>query len=155
MAQGTLALFELFAKHIGDKSHDLDVATDVYKVMLVSEQVGGTPTIAPGDASPDSSDYTEVVGTNYAAGGETITISWTEAAGVATWQVTSGTITWSQHAAGPTDIKTAVIYNSSHLGANDAIGFVDMTADGTTAVSLVDGDVTLTFQPVIFTATIA
>lgn len=155
MAQGTLALFEKFSKYIGDKSHDLDTGTDVYKVMLISEQVGGTPTITAADASPDTSDYTEVSGTNYTAGGETITVTWTEAAGVSTWQVISGTVTWTQNGAGPTNIKTGLVYNSTHGGTNDAIAFVDMTADGTTAVSLVDGDVTLTFEPRIFTSTVA
>ena len=149
MAQGTLALFEEFSKTIGDGSHDLD--NDAFKVMLLSNQVGGTPTIAPGDLSPDSSDYTEVTGTGYTAGGEAITVTWTEAAGTATFQVTSGTITWTQNGAGPTDIRSALVYNTTHTGTNDAIAFVDMTADGTTAISLQDGDITLTFAPTIFT----
>lgn len=153
MAQGTLAVFEEFAKYIGDKSHNL-ASTDVFKVMLISEQVGGTPTITAADVSPDSSDYTEVSGTNYTAGGETITVTYTEVGGVATFQVTSGAVTWTQHAAGPTNIKTALVYNSSHAGTNDAIAFIDMTADGTTAVSLADGDVVLTFEPRIFTLTV-
>ena len=149
MAQGTLALFEEFSKTIGDGSHDLD--NDVFKVMLITEQVGGTPTITPGDLSPDSSDYTEVTGTGYTAGGETITCTYTEVGGTATFQVTSGTVTWTQNGAGPATIKTALVYNTTHAGTNDAICFIDMTADGTTAISLQDGDITLTFQPVIFT----
>jgi hypothetical protein len=149
MAQGTLTLFEEFSLNIGNGDHDLD--GDAFKVMLISNQVGGTPTITAADTTPDSSDYTEVTGTGYTAGGESITVTWTEANGTATFQVTSGATSWTQNGAGPTDIKTALIYNTTHAGTNDAIGFIDMTTDGTTAISLVDGDITITWNPNIFT----
>lgn len=149
MAQGTLTLFEEFSKNIGDGSHDLDA--DSFKVMLITQQVGGTPTITAADATPDSADYTEVTGTGYTAGGEAITVTWTEANGTATFQVTSGATSWTQNGAGPATIKTALIYNTTHAGTNDAIGFIDMTTDGTTAISLIDGDITITWNPNIFT----
>lgn len=149
MARGDLALFEEFSDYIADGSHDLD--NDSFKVMLISEQVGGTPTISVSDTTPDSGDYTEVSGGGYTAGGEAITCTWTETGGTATFQVTSGDTTWSQNGTGPTNIKTALVYNTTHAGTNDAICFIDMTTDGTTAISLQDGDITLSWNPIIFT----
>ena len=53
--------------------------------------------------------------------------------------------TWTQHASGPTNIKTGILYYDD---ANDyALGFIDMTTDaGTTAISLADGDITVQFN---------
>lgn len=153
MAQGTLKLFEEFADYIADGSHDFDA--DSFKVMLITQQVGGTPTITAADATPDSADYTEVTGTGYTAGGEALTTpTFTEAAGVATFDDGAASITWSQNGAGPTNIKTALLYNTSHVGTNDAIGYIDMTADGTTAISLQAGDITITWGSSIFTVTV-
>ena len=138
MAQGTVYTFEEFRLNIGDGSHDLN--TDVFNVMLLSNT--HNTTIAVANATPDSADYTEVVGTGYTAGGIALTVTWTEAAGTATFAI-SNSPAWTQNGAGPTDIRTALIYNTSHIGTNDAIAYIDMTADGTTPISLVDGDITI------------
>ena len=146
MAQGTLTLFEEFSLNIANGIHDMD--TDAFKVMLVTEAVG---TITAADLTPDSSDYTEVTGTGYTAGGEALTTTYTEAGGTATFQVTSGATTWTQNGAGFTNAKTAIVYNTAAL-SSDAIAFIDMTADaGTTAVSQQAGNVSITWNPVIFT----
>lgn len=145
MAQGTFTLFEEFRKTIGDGTHDLDA--DALKVMLIDD----TLVAAAGDTTPDSSDYTEVTGTNYTAGGEAIAHTWVEAAGTATLAITPATTAWTQDGAGPDDIYQAIIYNTT-AGAIDAIGFMDMTADaGTTAISLQAGDITITWNPTLFT----
>lgn len=137
MAQGTLTLFEEFSKSIGDGTHDMD--TNTFKLALITT----LPTAA--DASPALGDYTEVSGTNYTAGGETLTTTWTEAAGVSDFKHTGGTITWTQHASGPTNIVAGLIYDTTSAVTNAAICFIDFTTDnGTTAISLVDGDITWT-----------
>ena len=137
MAQGTLTVFEEFRKFIGDGSHDLD--SDSFKVALITT----IPTAA--DATPDLADFTEVTGTNYTAGGEAAAATWVEAAGVATWDLAD--VGWTQSGAGPTDIKAALLYNTTHAGTNDAIAFIDMTVDGgTTPISLVDGDINIAFN---------
>lgn len=149
MAQGTLALFDQFKEGIGEELHNLE--TDSFKVALVTLQVGGTPTIAAGDSDPrwgagggTNLSTSEVSGTNYTAGGNAIANpAYTQTTGTAKWDA-DDPATWLQHASGPTTIKTAVIYNDTDVGKR-AIGFIDMTADGTTAISLVDGDITLTF----------
>lgn len=139
MAQGTVTVFEEFTKYIGDGSHDLD--NDTFKCMLINNTT--VPTAAT--ATPDSADFTEVTGTGYTAGGESLTITWTEAGGTATFDSTVNP-SWTQNGAGPTDIYYAIIYNTTHAGTNDAVAFVDMTADGgTTPISLQSGDITLTW----------
>jgi hypothetical protein len=149
MAQGTLALFDEFAESIGDGRIDLD--TDTFKVAFVTLQVGGTPSIAKTDAIPtwgaggstnlSSSEVTP--GGGYTVGGDALaSVTWGQTAGVATFDADPNV--WTSSAGSPATIKTAVIY--SDTAANkDCIGFVDMTADGTTAISLLAGDVTITW----------
>lgn len=140
MAQGTLTLFEEFSKYIADGSHDLD--NDTFKCMLVTNATVPTAALA----TPDSADFTEVSGTGYTAGGETLTITWTEAGGTATFD-SSANPSWTKNASGPTNIYYAIIYNSTHAGTNDAVGFIDMTSDGgTTPLSLASGDISITFN---------
>lgn len=135
MAQGTLTLFEEFALNIGDGTHDLDANS--FKIALITT----IPTAA--DATPALGDYTEVSGGGYSAGGEALTTTWTEASGTADFKHTGGTITWSQNGTGPTNIKAGLIYNDTNVG-KEAVCFIDFTADGTTAISLQDGDITWT-----------
>jgi len=149
MAQGTLALFDEFAESVGDGRIDLD--THTFKVALVTLQVGGTPTIAKTDAVPTwgaggttNLSTSEVsAGGGYTAGGITLTLTptWAQTGGVAKWDATD--ITWTSAASGdPATIKTAVIYDDTATN-KDCVGFVDMTADGTTAISLLAGDITI------------
>jgi hypothetical protein len=134
MAQGTLTHFEEFPKALGDKVHDL--ANDTFKIALITT----LPTAA--DVTPSLGDYTEVSGAGYTPGGEALTVTWTEAGGVTDFKQTGGTITWTQNAGGPTNIIAGLIYNSTSVG-NEAIAFVDFTADGgSTPISLVDKNVT-------------
>jgi len=145
MAQGSLVVFEEFRLFIGDKSHDLDA--DAFKIALITT----LPTAAA--ATPDLADFTEVSGTNYTAGGETSAATYVEAAGVATFDMAD--VSWTQSGSGPTDIKAALIYNTTHVGTNDAVAFIDMTTDGgTTPISLVDGDISIAINAAgVFTLT--
>ena len=137
MAQGSIVIFEEFRKTIGDGSHDLDA--DVFNIMLITN--GVVP--AANSATPDSADFTEVTGTGYSAGGVSVTATWLEVGGTATFATTSAA-SWTQNGAGPANIYYGIIYNTTHAGTTDAIGFIDMTADaGTTPISLIDGDITI------------
>lgn len=137
MAQGSVTLFEEFRKTIGDGSHDLD--NDTFAIMLVNNTL--VPTAA--QATPDSADFTEVSGTNYSAGGIVVTATWIEVGGTATFATTSNA-QWIQSATAPSDIYYAIIYNQSHAGTTDAVGFIDMTPDGgTSPISLISGDITV------------
>ena len=159
MAQGTNALFDEFAKSIGDGRIDLD--THSFKIALVTLQVGGAPTIAKTDAVPTwgaggttNLAASEVVpGGGYTAGGILLTgVTWLQTAGVASF--VANDVSWTSAASGdPATIKTAVVYSDTATN-KDCVGFIDMTADGTTAISLLAGDVSVAFTgSEIFTLT--
>ena len=149
MAQGTVTLFEEFSLKMADGTHDLASGTGTWKVALLSDVIGTGITAA--DVDPDISDYTQVAGgSGYTTGGETILQTWTEAGGTATFEITTATTTWTQNGSGPTNINTALIYDDSLVGKN-AIAFMDMRNAGTTAISLQDGDITITWAANLFT----
>lgn len=157
MAQGTFTLFEEFALSIGNGMHDFD--SDTFSVILVSDPITGMATTA----TPDRADFTEVTaGGGYTTGGITLaTPVYTEAAGVATFDHNAGeaSITWTASAGSPTNIKTALLVNDTTAApatGYDAIGFIDMTSDdGSTAISLVAGNITITWGASgIFTITV-
>ena len=147
MARGDLLVFEEFALTIGSKK--IDFTGDDFKVALIDDTV--TP--AASNATPTWSDYSdnEVSGTNYTAGGYTLTgDSYTEADGVATFDDT-GNVTWSQHGSGPDDIYYAIVYSDTSTD-DDCVCFIDMGGP----VSLVDGDVSITWNASgIFTVTVS
>jgi hypothetical protein len=136
MARGDFLTFEEFRKSMADGSHDLD--GDSFSVILITT----LPNIA--DATPDSADYTEVAaGGGYSTGGITMTTTYTESAGVATFADSAAKV-WTAAAGSPTDIVAGLVINTTHAGTTDAVGFVDMTVDGGgTPISLVDGNVTI------------
>ena len=149
MAQGTLALFDEFAESIADGRI---LSTHTFKIAFVTLQVGGTPTIAKEDAVPTwgaggttNLDTSEVVaGGGYTAEGELLAaVTWGQVGGVATFDAND--VVWTSAAAGdPATIKTAVIYSDTATN-KDCVGFIDMTADGVTAISLLAGDITVAF----------
>lgn len=144
MAQGDFTLFEEFAKTIGDGTFDMD--SDTFSLKLIT----ALPTAAT--ATPTLSDFTEVsTGGGYTTGGIALTTTYTEAAGVATFD-SSTNPSWTAAAGSPTNIVAGLIVN----GSDDALGYVDMTTDsGSTAISLVAGDITVTWNASgIFTVTI-
>ena len=147
MAQGTLLLFDKTTISIGDGLFDMDAG--VWKVALIDDTVVAAIT----DATPELATYTQVAGGNgYTTGGEIITVTWTRSGSTTTFEVTSGNTSWTQNGAGPIDIEQAIIYNDTNTN-DDAIGFIDMTEDaGVTPISLQDGDITITWQPDIFTS---
>ena len=160
MAQGALTLFNEFAESVADGRIDLD--THTFKVGLATLQVGGTPTIAATDAVPcwgaggttNISSSEVAAGGGYTAGGATLgSVTWSQTAGVATFDAAD--ITWTSSGSGdPATIKTAVIYSDTATN-KDCVGFIDMTADGTTAISMLTGNVGITWNASgIFTLTV-
>lgn len=143
MAQGTLLVFDEFKETIGEAFINLE--TDTFKMAFINT----VPTV--GDADPrwgagggTNLSTNEVSGTNYTAGGNALANpTYEQTSGTATYDV-DDPATWVQHASGPTDIKTAVVYSDTDTGKR-VISFIDMTTDGgTTPLSLVDGDITVT-----------
>lgn len=146
MAQGTLTLFNEFAESVADGRIDLD--THTFKVALVTLQAGGTPTIAATDAVPcwgaggttNLATSEVAAGGGYTAGGIALTsVTWAQTSGVGTFDAAD--VLWTSAASGdPATIKVAVVYSDTATN-KDAVGFIDMTTDGTTAISLLTGNV--------------
>jgi hypothetical protein len=148
MAQGELLLFHAAGENI---SGTIDLKNSTFKLALVNDTT--TPTQAT--VTPQLADFTEVTGTGYTAGGETLTTTWTYSTVTTTFDATgSPACSWTKNGAGPTDIYWGIIYDSTVAG-DHCVAYVDMTTDGgTTPISLQSGDIT--WEPHasgIFTAT--
>lgn len=149
MAQGTFTLFNEFSKSIGDGRLDLD--THTLKFALISTTTTATAAVPCWGSGGSTNLSTNEVsgGTSYVAGGKSLSsVTWTQSGGVATLDASdlSGANKWAQDVAGPTNIKTGILYSDSATN-KDCIGFMDMTADGgTTAISLQAGDISVTWN---------
>ena len=136
MAQGDIVVFNEAKQNISGLI-DLSTTTD-FSCMLITT----LPTAAA--TTPDSADFTQVSGTNYTAGGIALTTSWVESGGTITFG-SSVNPAWTQAAGAPVNIVAALIYSETAVG-EDALAYIDMTVDaGATPISLVDGDITITF----------
>jgi len=157
MAQGSFTLFNEFAESSMDGRIDLD--THTLKFALTSTVPAATDAVPCWGAGGSTNLSTnEVSGDNYTAGGKTLaTVTWVRTLGVSTLDAAdlSGADKWAQHASGPNNIKTGILYSDTATN-KDAIGFMDMTADGgTTAISLQAGDISVTWNAAgIFTHTV-
>jgi len=147
MAQGTVVIFEEAKKNMNlsaaasDLTNGVNLDADTFKIMLVSDDID---TILASTATPDSADFTEVTGANYTPGGETATINVTEAGGTVTIAL-GGAVSWtSPGTGGAADIRSAILYSTTHTGTQNAFCVWDMTTDsGTTPLDLDLGDITI------------
>ncbi len=113
----------------------IDWDTDTIKVMLVTSLY--TPSAT---THANKSDITnEVTGTNYTAGGNTLSVaSVTEAAGVT--KVDFADTSWLQSGAGFTNARYAIFYKDTGVATTSPVAFYyDFTADK----GNVAGDLTL------------
>jgi hypothetical protein len=120
MAQGTATMFDEFLKDLGTEVHNLP--SDTIKAALVDNTI--TPTA--NYATPTWSDFSanEVSGSNYTAGGETLTgITWATAAGVTS--LVANDVQWNIHASGPTDAYWLILVNTS-AASSQCIGFMEL-----------------------------
>lgn len=145
MAQGTLVVFSDFITAVCEGNINLETATLKCAFVSDSQATFTKATADPrwGALGVTNLSTNEVSGTNYTSGGNTCAnASVTETGDVVTYDA-DDPATWTTNASGPTNIKTAILYIDD---ANDyAVGFIDMTTDGgTTALSLADGDITVT-----------
>jgi len=146
MAQGTVTVFDLAKVALADGTFDLD--THVFKVAFVSDT-----SLTAAEVAITLTDFTECSGGTYAA--DTIdNVTWTESSGTVTFD--GDNVTWAQDAgSGPTDVRYGIIYDDTD-GSDTALAMVYLTSsgDGTTAISLQTGDITITFNALgIFTLT--
>ena len=143
MAQGDLTMFEETLVAMGEGGLEaIDFESDTFKMSLV--KAATTPTAA--DAVPAYSGGTtnfngaaEVdAGGNYTDGGAALaTPTWTEAAGVATFDCADPAV-WSSDGANPTDARWAIIYDDSTT-IKYAVCFIDLGA----TFDMTTGDLTI------------
>lgn len=147
MARGDFVLFQEAPKAFADGRIS---STNVFKWAIVTLQAGGTPTIAASDPVPTwgvggttNLAASEVAaGGNYVAGGATTANPVLTKTGAVT-KFSSDPVSWTKLAGNPITGKVAVLYSDTATN-KDAIGFLDLTADGTTAIDMVNSDLSLT-----------
>ena len=144
MAQGDLTLFDEYSLELLSGTHNHASSGDDFKVALI------TTLPLASTSNPDLASFTEVTGTGYTAGGESILAgqSVTNVSGATyKWDSTDNP-SWTQNGSGPTNIVAALIYNDTDTsGPDKAVGFIDMTTDGgSTPISLQAGNVSITWN---------
>lgn len=148
MARGSFALFDEAKQNILKGSYDLDSTN--WKMMLINALPNAN------QASPDSSNFTEVTpGGGYSIGGETINMLVNNPSAETVIVSVESPIVWVATGFGdPNNIVAGLIYNTDPSVTEDALGFIDMTDDGgSTPVSLLVGDLTISFPSNLFTLT--
>lgn len=139
MARGDLKTFDYYPYNAGLKL--FNNSTDTFKLAIVTDAYAAVLKTA---TDPVLTTFTEcAAGGNYAAGGNALAgNAWTIAAGVSKLDFTD--FSMLKDAGNPTTGKTAIILNFT--GGVRAIHAIDLTSDGTTAVDLVNNDLTITFN---------
>ena len=142
MAQGDVTLFDVDSLEVLSSTHNHASGGDDFKVALIDALPIASQT------TPTLSDFTEVTGSGYTAGGESILTGQSVtnvSAATYKWDSTDNP-SWTQNGSGPVDIIGALIYNDTD-GSDKAAGFIDMTTDGgSTPISLQAGNVSITWN---------
>ena len=134
MATGDVVVFNKAKEWLADGTFDLD--TNTFKCAILDNTTA--PTAAT--ATPTLSDFTEVgAAGSYTAGGETLTVTWTESSGTVTFD-SSTNPAWAQNGSNDTDAHWGLVYQTGlHNGTTDAAlcyvelgGPVDMSAGALT-----------------------
>ena len=133
MAQGSVITFEEFRKEIGDGTFDLD-ASAAFGLRLISDTGDLSAT-----ATPNIADFTAVSGGTY-ADKTGLTLTWAETGGTATLTLAADQTWEADPDNGPQDIRKALVYQTT---GGAALGYVDLTADGSTPLSLRDGSIVI------------
>lgn len=142
MAQGDLSLFNEYSLEALTGTHDLSSGGNTVRVALID----ALPVIT--QTTPTLSDFTEVSGAGYTAGGEDIGTnqSITVVSGPTYKYDSTTNPSWSQNGSGPTDVIAGLIYNDTEA-SDKCLGFIDMTTDGgSTPISLQAGNISITWN---------
>jgi len=142
----TITKYNLWQTNQLNGSAVIDWDTDTIKVALASSSY--TPNAAVHNFFDDITN--EITGTNYIAGGGTVTtVAVTESGGVTT--VDGDDVTWAQSGGGFTTARYAILYKDTGAAATSPlVGYIDFTTDK----GNVNGDLTVQWNAAgIFTQT--
>jgi hypothetical protein len=137
MAAGDSKIFNEFILKLNNQTYGV---SDVKSLAFVSNTFAA---ISADLANPNLASVTVVSGGNVAASYTLASAVMSRSTNVIKFDATDiGTIT--KNASNPTGVRCAVVYNNTSA-SDDLIQIFDMTADGTTAVDLVDNDFVFNF----------
>lgn len=142
MAAGDCTVFDAHLQNIGRAIHNLE--TGVIRMGIIDSTLAPTAADADphwnGTGTTDESvnEVTEVAG-NYDAEGETVSGTYSQAAGTATFDLTDVSIL--VNASNPPDCRWGVVYDDTATN-NNAIGFLDLGA----VIDMTAGDFTVTWS---------
>jgi hypothetical protein len=141
MARGDLKTFDYYPYNAGLKLYDNSL--DAFKYALLTDAFAS---VSKATVDPTTASFTEVAaGGNYTSGGNALAgVVWsigTVAAGITALDFTD--IALTKLAASPTTAKTMLINNST--AGNRSYHVIDLTIDGTTAIDLVNNDLSVIF----------
>jgi hypothetical protein len=139
MARGDIVVFDEFPEAVGEQVHDCP--NDDWRVALITTMPAAT------QATPALTDFTEVSGPGYTAGGFDLAgITWDRTA-ADTFLKSSSTPTWAQTTSGAGNIAAALLYNNTDASKRAAAAWDLRTADSPPQnISLADGSLTLNFN---------
>lgn len=149
MAAGDNKIFRDFVLKVNEGAYN---EVDTWTLAFVSNTYA---TVSVDTANPQLATTVSVVsGGNVAAAYNLASFSIARSAGTITFDAADiGTI--AKNAINPATVRCAVIYNNTSVN-DDLMCIFDLTTDGTTALDLVNNDLTFTFGASgIITATVA
>ena len=134
MAQGDSKLAQEYPLQAGKGAYNN--STDTFRIFFCSD------TYASIDATQtpfNLSDVTQVGGGNFPIAGIILTsVTWTRSGAISKLDY-ADLATIAKNASNPTSIRTAVIVNDTST-SDDIYKVVDLTADGSTAIDVVNND---------------
>ena len=131
MAAGDSKVFNDFMLKLGKKTYDL--STDAFAISFIATAYASVDADA---TNPDITDYTPLTGGNFVAATTLGSVTWTRAAAVGKFDFADLT-TIAKAAGNPATIKVALI---KHTVTGDLYKAVDLTADGTTSIDVINND---------------
>ena len=139
MARGDLKTFQYYPFNAGKKLYDN--VNDAFKYALITDAYAS---VSVSTVDPTLASFTEAAaGGNYTSGGNALGgNAWTIASGVTKLDFTD--ISMLKAAGNPGTAKCLLIINAT--AGNRCYHVIDLTSDGTTAVDLVNNDLSVAFN---------
>jgi hypothetical protein len=131
MAAGDSKVFNDFMLKLGDGTYDL--GADAFAIGFVADTYSAVDEDA---TNPNISGFTPLTGGNFVAATTLTSVTWTRVSAVGKFDF-ADLATIAKDASNPTTIRTALI---KHTATGDLYKAIDLTADGSTAIDVVNND---------------
>ena len=131
---------KIFNEYVLKERQGVYAQADAWRVSFVSDTYAS---ISDDLATPNISSVTVTSGGNVAASYLLASVAYTRATNVIKFDATD-LAQILKDGSNPADVRCAVVYNDTSA-ADDLVQIFDMTADGSTALDLINNDFTFTF----------